>query len=205
MIHYKVDKDGRYRDSIYLDSKDPPLPANLKEITGDLYLYNYPYRLPDGFTRIGGNLYLTQYSHPLPDGLAHIGGSLCLRRFYTHPLPANLAYVGGNLSLIDYAHVLPEKLLTQAPYVRDLDQKILEAIEAGGILDMSEWHTCATTHCRAGWAVHLAGEAGKELEHKHGTEGAGALIYQRSTGRRHPNFYANDAEALADIRRCAGL
>ena len=36
----------------------------------------------------------------------------------------------------------------------------LKAIEDGGKLDMSTWHRCGTTHCRAGWAITLAGAAG---------------------------------------------
>jgi hypothetical protein len=29
---------------------------------------------------------------------------------------------------------------------------------------MATWHRCATTHCIAGWAVHLAGPEGYKLE-----------------------------------------
>jgi hypothetical protein len=64
---------------------------------------------------------------------------------------------------------------------------------------MASWHACATTHCRAGWAITLAGEAGAKLEAHVGPSAAGALIYQASAGYV-PNFYATDAEALADIR-----
>jgi hypothetical protein len=90
-----------------------------------------------------------------------------------------------------------------APVVPKLDAQILERIESGqGELDMGTWHTCETTHCRAGWAVTLAGEAGRTLEAKIGTAAAGALIYHRSTGRV-PDFYASDEDALADIVACA--
>ena len=54
--------------------------------------------------------------------------------------------------------------LRDAPIVENIDAAILAAINAGGKLKMSDWHTCKTTHCRAGWAVTLAGDAGKELE-----------------------------------------
>ena len=64
---------------------------------------------------------------------------------------------------------------------------------------MSAWHTCQTTHCRAGWAIHLAGETGATLEKQVGSCAAGALIYQASAGYV-PNFYATDATALADMR-----
>jgi uncharacterized protein YjbI with pentapeptide repeats len=89
------------------------------------------------------------------------------------------------------------------PFVPRLDAQILERIESGqGKLYMYAWHTCETTHCRAGWAVTLAGEAGRTLEAKIGTAAAGALIYYRSTGRI-PDFYASDEDALADIIACA--
>jgi hypothetical protein len=101
---------------------------------------------------------------------------------------------GANLASAKYKGV---------PIVRGLDAKILKLIESGdGQLNMVAWHTCKTTHCRAGWAVTLAGEAGRALEAKIGTAAAGALIYYRSTGRV-PDFYASNKDALADIVACA--
>ena len=88
------------------------------------------------------------------------------------------------------------------PVVEQLDRKILSAIEAGGTLDMSKWHSCETTHCRAGWAITIAGEAGKDLEQKRGAHIAGRMIYLASTGRS-PNFFATNAKALADIQAMA--
>jgi len=89
----------------------------------------------------------------------------------------------------------------EIPIVLDLDGKIHAAVcgtDAPGKLDMDSWHTCETTHCRAGWAIQLAGPAGRRLEDAIGPAAAGALIYHTSTGRV-PNFYASDDEALADI------
>jgi hypothetical protein len=69
---------------------------------------------------------------------------------------------------------------------------------------MGRWHSCSTTHCRAGWAIHLAGEAGYALERVYGSEVAGTIIYQRSRpGQCVPDFYATKEEALEDLRRCA--
>ena len=85
------------------------------------------------------------------------------------------------------------------PIVEDLDGKILAAIENGGGLEMSNWHTCETTHCMAGWAIHLAGDAGEALEAEHGPQRAGALIYRVSTGRA-PHFFASNERALADLK-----
>jgi hypothetical protein len=91
------------------------------------------------------------------------------------------------------------------PVVEALDAKILAVLESGaGTLDMSTWHQCETTHCRAGWAVMLAGDAGKELEAQHGPQYAGTMIYRASTGRV-PHFFANQADALKDIREQAAL
>ena len=94
--------------------------------------------------------------------------------------------------------------LMRVPVVPYIDAAILAAIDAGGTLNMAQWHTCETTHCRAGWAITLAGPAGAALEDKIGAPAAGALIYAASRpGQRVPNFYADDAEALADLRACA--
>jgi hypothetical protein len=91
----------------------------------------------------------------------------------------------------------------EVPVVENLDSKILERIGDGSlILKMADWHTCETTHCRAGSAIHLAGRPGYELEAKVGAERAGRMIYRASTGRS-PYFFASDEAALADIRRCA--
>jgi hypothetical protein len=93
----------------------------------------------------------------------------------------------------------------EVPVVPNLDQRILAAItREGGHLEMSAWHTCETTHCRAGWAIHLAGAAGRELEARVGSERAGAMIYKASTGRV-PYFFASNALALADIQRNSAL
>jgi hypothetical protein len=114
---------------------------------------------------------------------------------------ANLS--GANLSDANLrgANLRGANLLA-APIVPSLDAAILAAVETFGTLEMSTWHTCETTHCRAGWAITLAGDAGKALERQVGPAVAGALIYHASTGRV-PNFYANNKAALSDIRACA--
>lgn len=70
---------------------------------------------------------------------------------------------------------------------------------------MGSWHSCETTHCRAGWVTHLAGEAGKALETFHNTELAAMLIYRESSPIKvEPwKFYVTGDEALADMKRCA--
>jgi uncharacterized protein YjbI with pentapeptide repeats len=89
--------------------------------------------------------------------------------------------------------------------VEQLHMKMLEAIDAGGALEMGDWHTCETTHCRAGWAIHLAGKPGRLLESIYGPAMAGALIHQASCPwlEKVPDFYASNTVAMADIRACA--
>ena len=95
------------------------------------------------------------------------------------------------------------RINAQVPIVEDLDQRMLGAVESGA-LDMGNWH-CRTTHCRAGWAITFGGDDGKKLESLVGPETAGRLIYEASTGRIAPDFYASNEDAIADIRRCAGV
>ena len=111
--------------------------------------------------------------------------------------------------------------LTGIPVVPDIDRAILDAFDRGGVLNMGCWHghddavtdeqyeadRCGTVHCRAGWAVYLAGKAGFDLEDRLDSVAlAGALIYAASRpGVPVPDFHASDEEAMADIRACAGL
>ena len=93
------------------------------------------------------------------------------------------------------------------PVIAGIHQRLLEAVTAKPTaLKMSDWHTCGTVHCRAGWIVHLAGEAGYALERFHNTALAAQLIYRESGTPINPcRFYDSDEEAMADIRRCAGV
>ena len=89
------------------------------------------------------------------------------------------------------------------PVLSKLDKQIMDVVDNGtGVLKMNQWHACSTTHCRAGWAITLAGAQGKKLEEKYGPARAGAILYAVSTGRI-PSFFTSDERALADIRRCA--
>jgi hypothetical protein len=92
----------------------------------------------------------------------------------------------------------------EVPVVEQLDAKILAVIEAKPeSFEMGQWHSaCGTSHCRAGWAITLAGEQGKKLEEEHGPHLAGRMIYLASTGRS-PHFFATNERALEDIRACA--
>jgi len=90
-----------------------------------------------------------------------------------------------------------------APVIDNLDAKIAQIVDGGsGTLEMNQWHACSTTHCRAGWAITLAGESGQDLEQQYGPHRAGVILYAVSTGRI-PSFYTSNDNAIADIRRCA--
>ena len=104
---------------------------------------------------------------------------------------------------------------TKVEYViSNIDATILASIEANKAagkngLRMNDWHGqdcdetnwCETTHCRAGYAICLAGKAGFELEKKFGSEIAGKMIYavSRPDDRPLPDFHASDEAAMADI------
>ena len=97
--------------------------------------------------------------------------------------------------------------LAGAPSVPNIHQVIYAAASAPGALNMGSWH-CGTTHCRAGWVITIAGEAGKALEDKIGTPAAAMAIYMASDTERWkterlPNFYCDNENALADMRRMA--
>lgn len=106
--------------------------------------------------------------------------------------------------MIDVARIRAD--LRNAPKIESIHQKIYAAASAEGALDMGSWHTCETTHCRAGWAVTLAGDEGHALESRIGTAAAAAMIYLASTDPtigRIPNWYASNEEALEDMRKLA--
>ena len=112
--------------------------------------------------------------------------------------------VGGTRAVLTGA-VLTGADLTGVPRVEHIDAAILAAVEAGGKLAMDTWHTCKTTHCRAGWAITLAGEPGAALEARVGPAAAGSLIYAASRpGMPVPDFYATNEAALASMRADAG-
>ena len=117
---------------------------------------------------------------------------------------------GANLRYADLREVdLRGAALGAAPVVGNIHQRVYAAASQPGALDMGRWHSaCGTTHCRAGHVVVLAGEAGRALEATLGTAGAAMAIYLASDPERFrleriPNFYCDNEEALADMKRLA--
>ena len=95
----------------------------------------------------------------------------------------------------------------EVPVIENIHQKVLEAVSNPGALEMDTWHTCETTHCRAGWVEVLAGDAGRELAKKTSTAFAAMQIYKKSSPIRVSpvRFYEDNKTAMADIKRCAEL
>jgi hypothetical protein len=92
------------------------------------------------------------------------------------------------------------------PVIEGIHNKVLTAIESPGHdLEMGSWHSCETTHCRAGWVVHLAGKEGYELERKTSTAFAAMQIYDKSSEIKvsTTRFYEDNKKAMDDIKRCA--
>ena len=107
---------------------------------------------------------------------------------------ANLsgAGVGGNKCDLSSLGI---KVDSQLPH------KVLAAIESGdGELQMENWHTCETSHCLAGWAVHLSGPAGYALEAVTSSSVAGAILMPDAAHL----FYKTNEEALEWLKEyCA--
>jgi hypothetical protein len=91
------------------------------------------------------------------------------------------------------------------PTIPNIHQVVYAAANRPDALDMGHWHTCETTHCRAGWVVTLAGAGGRALEWAMGTPAAAAVIYLASDPKleKIPDFYANNNAALEDMKRLA--
>jgi hypothetical protein len=93
--------------------------------------------------------------------------------------------------------------------IENIHQRVYAAASVPDALDMGVWHAngdfCGTTHCRAGWVVHLAGDAGRALEWAMGTSAAAAMIYMASdpTLEKVPDFYCSNEAALEDMKRLA--
>ena len=66
-----------------------------------------------------------------------------------------------------------------------------------GALVMGAWHTCETTHCIAGWAIHQAGEPGRLLEATLGSQVAGLLLLGIEA---HAHFYDSNEKATEYLR-----
>ena len=98
-----------------------------------------------------------------------------------------------------------ENLLLNPPKIEKIHTAVYQAASKPNAFDMSKWHTCDTTHCRAGWVVTLAGEKGKALEAKTSTLFAAMMIYKNSSTIKvsPPRFFEKNDVAMDDMKKCA--
>ena len=101
---------------------------------------------------------------------------------------------GANLSGADLSGVVGLAIASDAP---ERLQAVATAALADNGLDMSRWHTCDTTHCISGWAIHQAGELGRLLEAAVGAEVAGLMLLGPDA-QRH---FHDENEAAAEWLR----
>ena len=90
--------------------------------------------------------------------------------------------------------------------IDNLFTQIHDRIKDGCDLEMDSWHTCETVHCIAGWAVVLAGDAGRVAESMIYTSAAGALIINESCpylNGKVPDFTSSNEEGMRFIEECA--
>ena len=79
-------------------------------------------------------------------------------------------------------------------------------MNSGEGLDMSRWHTCNSVHCRAGWAVHIAGGEGYELEKRTSTLFAAMQIFKKGSPKvpfKLMDFYADNETGMKSIQEAA--
>ena len=94
------------------------------------------------------------------------------------------------------------------PVITEIHKTVYAAASQPKALKMDAWHTCSTTHCRAGWVVTLAGEAGLKLEAQTSTLFAAMRIYDASDPVNlvnPPRFFETNEEAMADMKRLAEI
>jgi hypothetical protein len=99
-----------------------------------------------------------------------------------------------------------DNIMGKYPVVENIHQKVYEAASAPQALNMTLWHSCDTTHCRAGWVVHLAGERGYELERITGPVFAAMQIYKASSPDINVSpvrFFEDNKTALDNMKECA--
>jgi hypothetical protein len=91
--------------------------------------------------------------------------------------------------------------------IANIHQTVFAAASNPQALDMKTWHTCAKTHCWAGWVVTLAGEAGKALESFFDTPLAAMKILDASSPHQVSpvRFFEDNDEALRHMAEMATL
>ena len=113
---------------------------------------------------------------------------------------ADLSRANLNWADLSWANLSNVTGLTIA---QDAPQRLQSAAAAAlmpGALDMSAWHTCDTTHCIGGTAIHQAGECGRLLEAAVGPHVAGLMLLGVEA---HRHFYDTNKDATEWLRSVA--
>ncbi len=161
---------------------------DLKVIRGDLELDSGARLVAPVLTKIEGRIDLAQTKFFLPE-LRVIGDYFNLD---------GLRY--GDIQLPKLEKMSGEKLAPPEERA-ELLRRVAEAGLQAGALNMGAWHHCKTTHCVAGWAIHLSGQRGKKLEEKYSAGVAGAILLGPEM---IPRFYQTDATAKRWMRGLVG-
>ena len=103
---------------------------------------------------------------------------------------ANLA--GADLARADLADAKGISLPTPEEAERRIKAVANAALASEAALDMGDWHTCETTHCIAGWAIHNEGSVGYILEKAVGSPMAGLMLLGVEA---HAHFYDTTGKA----------
>jgi hypothetical protein len=130
---------------------------------GNLVVTRSNFNYARALTSVEGYLYVKAANARLT-ALTSVGGTLYIKADGAK-LTA-LTRVGG------YPFAWPDPDVARTRLI-DVARHALATPDA---LDTKVWHKCETTHCIAGWAIHLAGAEGAELERMFGSASAGLAL-----------------------------
>lgn len=111
------------------------------------------------------------------------------------------AWVYGKAWVYGEAQVSGEAWVCESPPDPGPDPDLPSRVKAAIMeapdkrLNMAAWHTCETTHCLAGWAVHLHPD-GYAMEQSMGTRHAAEKLWPEAA----PHFLDTDEKALRWLR-----
>ena len=161
--------------SVYIHAENAALPA-LTEVSGSVVIRAENASLP-ALTKVG-SVRISAENASLPT-LTEVSGSVVIGA-ENASLPALTR--SGSVYWQASREVLRERLAAVA----------LHALATPQSLDMGRWHSCDTTHCIAGWAIHLAGDEGYELERKFNPSVAGLILLGAEAAK---HFGLSDGDA----------
>jgi hypothetical protein len=130
-----------------------------------------------------------------PDGMRLVKADANLSR--ANLTDANLTDANLSGANLTDANLTGAEGLLIAADAADRLKAVAQAALQPDALEMSDWHTCGTTHCIAGWAIHQAGEPGRLMESMMGPEVAGLLLLGTDA---HQHFHDSNEKAMEYLR-----